>query len=73
MKISLKNAKKIKDLKGFGASAGWWSPRIDDEKTAQEVVNLLYGDDGLKMNIYRYNVGGGFEKDNIRMANPWRL
>ena len=72
MKIDLSSAKKIKTLKGFGASACWWSPQISDDKTASDVIDLLYGDDGLKMNIYRYNVGGGYEKDNLRIANPWR-
>lgn len=24
------------------------------------------------MNIYRFNVGGGYEKDNLRIENPWR-
>ncbi|MCC8072662.1 MAG: hypothetical protein LIO62_00835 [Clostridiales bacterium] len=72
MKINLSDAKKIKKLKGFGTSACWWSPQISDDETAQKVVDLLYGDDGLKLNIYRYNVGGGYEDDNLRMANPWR-
>ena len=72
MKIYLSKAKKIKKLKGFGASACWWSPQVKDEKTADEVAEILYGDSGLKMNIYRYNVGGGYEDDNLRMANPWR-
>lgn len=72
MKINLSSAKKIKTIKGFGGSAAWWSPQIADEKTADEVVSLLYGNDGLGLNIYRYNVGGGYEKDNLRMDNPWR-
>lgn len=72
MKINLSNAKKIKNLKGFGASSCWWSPQIKDEKTAGEITELLYGDSGLKMNIYRYNAGGGYEEDNLRMDNPWR-
>ncbi len=72
MKLCLKNAVKLGTYSGFGASAAWWSPRIDDDETARKVADLLYGDDGLKMNIYRYNVGGGFEADNLRMANPWR-
>ena len=72
MKINLSKAKKIKTLKGFGASACWWSTQISDEKTADDVVDLLYGDDGLKLNIYRYNVGGGYERDNLRISNPWR-
>lgn len=72
MKINLENAKVIKTVKGFGGSACWWSPQVKSEKTAQEIANLLYGDDGLRMNIYRFNVGGGYEKDNLRIENPWR-
>ena len=66
MRINLKNAKVIKTVKGFGGSACWWSPQVKSEKTAHEIANLLYGDDGLRMNIYRFNVGGGYEKDNLR-------
>lgn len=73
MKINFSDAKMLKKIKGFGASSCWWSPQISDEKTADEVVNLLYGNDGLKMNIYRYNVGGGYEQGNTRVDNPWRL
>ncbi len=72
MKINLSNAKKIKQLKGFGGSACWWSPQIKDEKTADEVAELLYGNNGLQMNIYRYNVGGGYDENNLRIENPWR-
>ncbi len=73
MKINLENAKKIKTLRGFGGSACWWSTAVKDEKTADEIAELLYGDSGLKLNIYRYNVGGGFEEGNVRVANPWRV
>ena len=66
MKINLENAKVIKTVKGFGGSACWWSPQVKSEKTAQEIANLLYGDDGLRMNIYRFNVGGGYEKDILK-------
>lgn len=72
MKINLKTAKEIKELKGFGASAAWWSTAVPDEKTARNLAELLYGNSGLKLNIYRYNVGGGYEKDNCRVDNPWR-
>lgn len=72
MKINIKTAKEIKELKGFGASAAWWSTAVPNEKTAKVLARLLYGDDGLRLNIYRYNVGGGYEKDNCRVDNPWR-
>lgn len=72
MKINIANAKKIKTLKGFGGSACWWSPQIKNKKTADDVAELLYGNSGLKMNIYRYNIGGGYDKNNLRIENPWR-
>ena len=71
MKINFSKAKKIKVLNGFGASACWWSPQIKDDETAEDITELLYGNSGLKMNIYRYNVGGGYEDNNLRMDNPW--
>ncbi|MBR2133614.1 MAG: hypothetical protein IJ851_02775 [Eubacterium sp.] len=73
MKINLSGAKKIKEIKGFGGSACWWSPNVKDDKTANEIAELFYGDSGLKLNIYRYNVGGGFEEGNVRVDNPWRV
>lgn len=72
MKINIANAKNIKTLKGFGGSACWWSPQIKNKKTADDVAELLYGNSGLKMNIYRYNVGGGYDKNNLRIENAWR-
>lgn len=72
MKINLSDAKKLKTLKGFGGSAAWWAHKMNDEKTENDVIELLYGNSGLKMNIYRYNVGGGWEDGSLRIANPWR-
>ena len=72
MKINLQNAKPMQTLKGWGTSACWWSQAVGDEKTRSELAELLYGDSGLKLNIYRYNIGGGFEEGNCRIENPWR-
>ena len=72
MKINLKNAKKLQTLKGWGTSACWWSQYCADEKTAKEIAELLYGDSGLHLNIYRYNVGGGTDPNNCRVRDPWR-
>lgn len=72
MKIDLRNAKRLQKLYGFGTSACWWSQACRDEKTQNEIAELLYGDSGLKLNIYRYNVGAGFDPDNCRVADPWR-
>ena len=72
MKIEFSNAKELQVLKGWGTSACWWSQYCADEKTQSEIAELLYGDSGLKLNIYRYNVGGGTDPDNFRVKDPWR-
>lgn len=71
MKLDLTNAEKLQKLYGFGTSACWWSQYCSG-KAADEIADLLYGDDGLKLNIYRYNIGGGTDENNYRVADPWR-
>lgn len=73
MKINLKNVKKLHTLKGWGTSACWWSQACPKGETADKIASLLYGSDGLNLNIYRYNIGGGTDKDNCRVENPWRV
>ena len=50
-------------ISGFGASACWWAQDIGATDNAEDVAKLLFGKDGLALNIYRYNIGGG-EKEN---------
>lgn len=71
MQINLKNAAKLQKLYGWGTSACWWSQYCTGN-AADKISNLLYGKDGLNLNIYRYNIGGGTDDDNCRVANPWR-
>lgn len=70
--INLENAKVEQTLLGFGTSACWWSQNVANSETATELANLLYSKDGLGLNIYRYNIGAGWDKDNCRVPNPWR-
>lgn len=72
IEINLKNAEKKQCIKGFGTSACWWSQNIADEKTAKEISDLLYTEKGLNLNIYRYNIGSGWNEGNCRVTNPWR-
>lgn len=71
MKINLKSAKEMQTIKGFGTSACWWSQYCKGQ-AAEDIAELLYGKSGLGLNIYRYNVGGGTDDTNFRVANPWR-
>ncbi len=72
MQINFENATQLQILKGFGTSSCWWSQNVSDKNTAEDIANLLYTKDGLDLNIYRYNIGGGYDKNNFRVTVPWR-
>ncbi len=47
-------------FQGWGTSLCWWANRLGYSDTlAQKAADAFYGDDGLRMNIMRYNIGGG--------------
>ncbi len=47
-------------FEGWGTSMGWWGNRIGhSDKMAQQAAEDLYSEDGLGLDIVRYNVGGG--------------
>ena len=63
---------KYQTIDGFGASAAWWAQDIgrwSDEKI-DVVTELLYGETGAGLDIYRYNLGGGSENDTS--IGDWR-
>ena len=72
MKLELNNLERLQTIKGWGTSACWWAQSISDEKTQDEIAELLYGDSGLRLSIYRYNIGGGYDEELNRVENPWR-
>lgn len=56
------NASKFNDGKfeGWGTSLCWWANRVGyDETLTNKAAKLFYSDDGLSLDIARYNVGGG--------------
>lgn len=62
------------EITGWGTSSAWWSQIAGKSENADEIAKLLYSKEGLGLNIYRYNVGGG-EKDNPNTrlpGNEWR-
>jgi len=51
-------------FEGWGTSSCWWSQMVESEEMAEEIAKALYSDtEGLGLDVYRYNVGGG-ENDN---------
>lgn len=62
VKISPYNTYKINDgeFEGWGTSLCWWANRIGySDSLSSKAAELFYGDSGLRMNIARYNIGGG--------------
>jgi len=48
------------EFEGWGTSLCWWANRLGYDSTlTSEAARLFYSDEGLDMNIGRYNVGGG--------------
>ena len=48
------------EFQGWGTSMGWWGNRIGYSDTlAESAAELFYSDEGLGLDIVRYNVGGG--------------
>lgn len=47
-------------FEGWGTSFCWWANRLGySNQLTEEAARLFYGDEGLRLNIVRYNIGGG--------------
>ena len=51
------------EITGWGTSGCWWAQELGKCDSAEEVTKLIFSEEGLGLNIYRYNIGGG-ERDN---------
>ena len=51
-------------FRSFGTSTCWWAQNIETEEQADAIAKALFSDEeGLGLDVVRYNVGGG-EADN---------
>lgn len=60
--ISLHNASKTHGgrFQGWGTSLCWWANRLGySDRLSQQAAELFFGQAGLRLNIMRYNIGGG--------------
>ncbi|MGN1328608.1 MAG: glycoside hydrolase [Eubacterium sp.] len=71
VETTIKLNEKYQTMKGFGASACWWSQDVGEWENAQSIMSLLYDKEiGIGLNIYRYNLGAGSKGDPaIYIAN----
>ena len=66
-------SKGLQEFDGWGLSLSWWATEIGDwtrtgstgNAKRDEVMEAIYGDSGLGLNIARYNVGGGDDPTHI--------
>lgn len=58
-------------INGFGASACWWGQDVGKFENRDKIMSLLYNkNNGIGLNIYRYNLGAGSAGDkHISIAN----
>lgn len=55
---------KYQTIDGFGTSAAWWAHKVGGWGSAEKIIKYLYDrEDGIGLNIYRYNVGAGSRPD----------
>ena len=63
-------------IRTFGASGAWWATGIGDSACMDEILAYLYTDQGIALNNYRHNVGGGREggplADDKSGPDSWR-
>ena len=57
--VSISEGTVMQTINGFGSSSCWWSQVVGGQSNADEIAQYLYGKDGVALNIYRYNIGGG--------------
>lgn len=51
-------------MNGFGASACWWAQDVGGWENRDEILTYLYDEEnGIGLNIYRYNLGAGSKDD----------
>ena len=47
-------------FEGWGSSLCWWANRVGyNDELSQKCADLFYGENGLHLNIARFNIGGG--------------
>ncbi|MCC8073712.1 MAG: hypothetical protein LIO62_06265 [Clostridiales bacterium] len=52
-------------MEGFGASACWWSQDVGLWENSEDILSYLYdSENGIGLNIYRYNLGAGSKGDS---------
>ena len=71
--VNADTSQPLREMSGWGTSDCWWSDDITDEKTRNEMADLLFSESGLDLDTYRYCLYGGYDPDTEVVTNQWRL
>lgn len=78
LRVNVDLSAEQQTLGGFGASSAWIYQELGKAENAAEgeqAIEMLYGDSGLQLNIFRYNIGGGSKDsvldDKVPYSNDW--
>ncbi|MDE6276449.1 MAG: hypothetical protein K2M75_07955 [Clostridia bacterium] len=66
--ITINENETYQTMQGFGASSAWVYQALgiyDNEDLKDETIEMLYGDGGLGLNTFRYNIGAGGAELNL--------
>ncbi len=56
-------------FEGWGTSLCWWANRVGySDSLAQQTADIFYGNDGLRLNIARFNIGGGDDPSHTHIT-----
>ena len=59
---TIDTSRTYQEIEGFGASACWWAQEVGEWENAEEIMEMLYSEEnGIGLDIYRYNLGAGSE------------
>jgi len=82
IKVSIDLNNVHQTIEGFGASGAWWSQNVggwtkiqkNGLETREWIAQLLFDrENGIGLNTYRYNVGGGSaDSGNCDIGDKWR-
>ena len=56
-------------FEGWGTSLCWWANRIGySDSLSQQAADAFYGENGLRLNIARFNIGGGDDPSHTHIT-----
>ena len=65
--VKIDKRERWQTIEGWGSSLCWWAHMCGrwDEDRVDKLLDLITSKDGLNMNIFRYNIGGGDDPSHI--------